>query len=79
MNADDYGKVTYMILNQDGMKPQARLDLIYKVSLLVVDMERYNPENLKVVLTQEKTTMETQSPEPDFSQRIHGKDDLKQN
>ena len=80
MNADDYGKLTYMIMNQDGMTAQARLDLIYKASLLMVDMERYNPENLKVVLTKEQIVKETipTVETPDFSGRIHGKDSVKQ-
>lgn len=78
MEADDYGKITYMIMNQEGMTAQSRLDLIYKTSLLMVDMQRYNPENLKVVLTQEKTVVETPSQDTDFSSRIHGKDDVQQ-
>lgn len=78
MHAEDYGKLTYMMMNQEGMTAQARLDMIYKASLLMVDMERYNPENLKVVLTQEKTVVETPSQEasPDFSERIHDKNSV---
>ena len=76
MTPDDYGKITYMIINQKGITAQGKLDLIYKFSLLMGGMQGYNPENLKVVLTQEKTTQEVVHPE-DFSARIHGKDSVK--
>ena len=59
MNADDYGKLTFIIMNQEGMSAQARLDLIYKASLLMGDKEWYMGENPKVVLTQEQTVVET--------------------
>lgn len=59
MNADDYGKLTFIIMNQEGMSAQARLDLIYKASLLMGDKEWYKGENPKVVLMQEQTVVET--------------------
>lgn len=78
MTPDDYGKITFMVINQKGMTAQARLDLIYKISLLMGGMERYNPDNLKVVLTKEQTILEsTQNIEtPDFAHRIHGKESV---
>lgn len=59
MNTDDLGKLTFIIMNQDGMTAQSRLDLIYKSSLLMGDKEWYKSENPKVVLTQEQTIVET--------------------
>jgi hypothetical protein len=60
MNADDYGKLTFIIMNQQGMSAQSKLDLIYKSSLLMGDKEWYKGENPKIVLTQEQTIVETQ-------------------
>lgn len=59
MNADDYGKLTFIIMNQNGIEAQAKLDLIYKASLLMGDTEWIKGENPKVVLTQEQTVVET--------------------
>ena len=58
MNSDDYGKLTFIIMNQDGISAQAKLDLIYKSSLLMGDTEWLKGENPKVVLTQEQTVVE---------------------
>ncbi len=65
MNHDDYGKLTYMIMNQKGMTPQAKLDMIYKASLLMVDTS-WGKIDPTVVLTQERTTVETVIPKSDF-------------
>jgi len=58
MELDEYGKLTYIIMNQNGMTAQAKLDMIYKASLLMGDKSWYNPENPTVTLTQERTIVE---------------------
>lgn len=70
MNADDLGKITFIIMNQQGISAQAKLDLIYKSSLLMGDTEWLKGENPKVVLTQEQTVVETQPQvqSPDLNQ-----------
>jgi len=73
MNADDYGKMTYIIMNQQGITAQSKLELIYKSSLLLDDKSWYMGENPKVVLTQEKTIVETKPQEQhdDYMQRMN--------
>ena len=69
MNTDDYGKLTYIILNQKDITPQSRLELIYKASVLITDKTWYMANDPKVVLSQEVTTVQTQS--DDFMDRLN--------
>ena len=70
MNADDYGKLTFIIMNTEGITAQSKLDLIYKSSLLMGDTDWLKGVNPKVVLTQSQTVVEqpqnTQTPDQNY-------------
>jgi hypothetical protein len=70
MNAEDYGKLTFIIMNQEGMTAQVRLDLIYKSSLLLGEIDWLKGVNPKIVLTQEVVT-QVKPLTSDFSDRIN--------
>ncbi len=55
MNSEEFGKITYILMNSNlGMVKMC--ELLYKIAKLNTDIDWYSDESPKIVLTEENST-----------------------